>query len=142
MVPHALSQNPPAKAVVELPRPVRVAWLAAGWLLFGVGVLGVVVPGLPTTGPMLLALACFNRGSTRLRDWLLAHPRFGPPLQRWNAERTIPRRAKLTALAMMTSSLAGILGFSSLPLSGKVGVAVFIAVGMVVVGRLPTAEAA
>ncbi|MEO0326861.1 MAG: YbaN family protein, partial [Myxococcota bacterium] len=89
---------------------------------------------------MLLALACFNRGSPRLREWLLAHPRFGPPLRRWNTERTIPLRAKVTALAMMTASLAGILAFSSLPALGKAGVAAFIAVGMVVVGRLPLAD--
>ncbi len=135
-----IREDVPADAVADRPKLVRWAWLAAGWTLFAVGVVGVVVPGLPTTGPMLLALACFSRGSTRLRNWLFHHPRFGPPLQRWKEHGTIPRRAKVTALAMMTASLAGILAFSSLPPWGKAGVAAFIAVGMVVVGRLPTAD--
>ena len=115
----------------------KVAWLAAGWFCFTVGVVGVVVPGLPTTGPMLLALACFARGSDRLHTWLFHHRFFGPPLQRWQQHRIIPIRAKVVAVSMMAVSFVYVAWLSPLPTWLVVAVGCFIAVGMTVVLRLP-----
>lgn len=115
----------------------RLAWLGAGWILFGVGVVGVVLPGLPTVGPMLMALACFARGSRRVHDWLWNHPTFGPPLRRWRETGTISRRSQATALLMMLGSLALVVWLTSLPTWGKGGIAALIGVGMIVVVRLP-----
>ena len=112
---------------------VRVAWLAAGWLLFGIGLIGVVLPGLPTTGPMLLALACFSKGSDRLHSWLLNHRIFGPPLRRWQQTHTIPLSAKITALLMMVGSIGIVYFFSGLSLAWRLGFIALIVVGMVVV---------
>ncbi|MEM9196022.1 MAG: YbaN family protein [Myxococcota bacterium] len=118
-------------------RAAKIAWLAAGWVCFGVGVVGVAVPGLPTTGPMLLALACFARGSDRLHHWLLQHRLFGPPLRRWREERVIPLRAKAMAISMMTLSFLYV-GFLA-PVPGWVVVAtgLSIIVGAVVILRYP-----
>ena len=115
----------------------KIAWLAAGWLLFGVGVVGVVVPGLPTTGPMLLALWCFARGSERLHRWLLHHPTFGPPLRRWKNYRTLSLRSKVTAIVMMAASLAYVVWLSPLPRWWDFSIGALIVVGMGVVLRLP-----
>lgn len=116
---------------------MRAAWLAAGWLLFGVGVIGVIVPGLPTTPPLLLALACFARGSDHLHDWLLGHRVFGPPLQRWRRHRVIAVRAKVTAVTMMLGSFAYLWGWSSLPVWGVLAIGAVMLVGIVVVLRIP-----
>ena len=115
----------------------RLAWLAAGWSLFGIGAVGVVVPGLPTTGPMLLALACFARGSERLHRWLLHHRVFGPPLRHWQTHRTMPIRAKVTAVAMMAASFAYVALLSPLPPWGVIAVGVLIVIGMGVVLSIP-----
>jgi uncharacterized membrane protein YbaN (DUF454 family) len=112
---------------------VRYAWLALGWLLFGVGIVGVVVPGLPTTGPMLLALACFARGSARLHAWLLNHAVFGPPLRDWQERRVIPLRAKVIAVSMMAGSFAYVFFLTSLPGWVVALIGGFILIGMVVV---------
>lgn len=115
----------------------RYLWLSAGWACFAVGVIGVALPGLPTTGPMLLALACFAKGSPRLHDWLMSHRVFGPPLQRWKKHRTIPLRAKVLAVSMMLASFAFVALWSSLPSWLVAPIGGLIAVGLVVVLRLP-----
>lgn len=76
-----------------------------GWLLFGLGFVGVFVPVLPTTPLMLLALWCFARSSQRFHDWLYTHPKFGPPLQQYRRHGVIPVAAKSAALIFMAASL-------------------------------------
>ena len=77
-----------------------------GLLLVGVGFVGIFVPLLPTTDFMLLALPCFARSSPRLEAWLLGHPRFGPSLRAWRAERAVPRSAKVAACLGMAVGFA------------------------------------
>jgi uncharacterized membrane protein YbaN (DUF454 family) len=78
----------------------------AGVLALLLGVLGLFLPLLPTTPFLLLASACFARGSTRLHRWLLDHRVFGAYLRNVEAGNGIPLRAKIVALAMMWASLA------------------------------------
>ena len=118
-------------------RPARWLWLAAGWCFVGIGAVGVVVPGLPTTGPLLLALACFARGSDRLHAWLLSHSVFGPPLRRWREHRAITIRAKVVAVTMMLASFGYVALGSSLPTWVVFAIGSVILVGIVVVLRLP-----
>jgi uncharacterized membrane protein YbaN (DUF454 family) len=80
---------------------VRKVWLAAGALALVTGMVGIVVPLLPTTPFVLLAAFCFARGSPRWERWLLRHPRFGPMVRAWRARRVIPLRAKQLAWTMM-----------------------------------------
>jgi uncharacterized membrane protein YbaN (DUF454 family) len=82
----------------------RPLWTAAGVLALLLGFIGIFLPLLPTTPFVLLAAACFSRGSARFERWLLAHPRFGPLVRGWRAHRVMPRRAKQWAWAMMTLS--------------------------------------
>ena len=84
-----------------------LAWKAAGWLCVGIAAVGAVVPLLPTTLFLIVALACFTRGSPRLARRLLAHPRFGPPLAAWQEHRIVSRRGK--TLAVVGMSLAVVL---------------------------------
>ena len=115
----------------------RLAWLVAGWILFGIGLIGVVVPGLPTTGPMLLAVACFARGSKRLHGWLLDHHLFGRPIRRWQRHRVISIRAKVTAVSMMAGCIVYLVFLSALPKWGLIAIVGLVIVGMAVVLRIP-----
>lgn len=115
----------------------RALWFALGWLCFAVGAIGVVLPGIPTTGPMILALACFARSSPRLYTWLLEHRLFGPPLQRWKAHRLIPIRAKVAAVSMMTLSFVYVAFLSPLPLWAVALTGVLIVVGAAFVLSCP-----
>ena len=115
----------------------RGLWFAAGWLCFSVGAIGAVLPGIPTTGPMLLALACFARSSPRFHDWLFHHRVFGPPLRRFKRDRIIPLKAKIMALGSMALSLTYVAFFSPLPLAAVLGIAAFMAVGAFYILRCP-----
>jgi uncharacterized membrane protein YbaN (DUF454 family) len=68
--------------------------LGLGWTFFGIGLVGTLLPLVPTTPFMLLALWAFSIGSERFHRWLYHHPVFGPPLQRWQRDRVIPLWAK------------------------------------------------
>lgn len=81
------------------PRMTRWAWFGAGWLFVGLGVVGALLPLMPTTIFIILAAGCFARSSPRLEAWLLDHRHFGPGLRAWRAEGAIPRRGKIAACA-------------------------------------------
>jgi uncharacterized membrane protein YbaN (DUF454 family) len=81
---------------------VTLPWLLLAVLALALGLVGIVVPGLPTTPFVLLAAGAAARGSPRLHAWLLAHRRFGPALRAWEREGAIPRRAKWASTIGMT----------------------------------------
>ena len=84
----------------------RMLWRVAGAIALALGILGVPLPLLPTTPFLLLAAFCFSRGSERLHDWLVTHPRLGPPIHQWREHGAISRRAKaLAGLAMLAAFL-------------------------------------
>lgn len=85
----------------QRPRWQRALWLAGGGAFLLAGIVGIFLPLLPTTPFVLLAAWCFSRGSVRWEAWLLAHPRFGPMVRDWRANRAVPLRAKQLATVMM-----------------------------------------
>ena len=85
---------------------VRPLLMAFGWLNVGLGVVGIVVPGMPTTVFLLMALWAFSKCSTRFHFWLYNHKTLGPPIRDWHERRMIPARAKVAAVAMMSMSVA------------------------------------
>lgn len=89
-----------------VPRRFRWAWWLLAYASFGLGLIGIVVPGLPTVPFVLLAAFAAARGSQRLYCWLLAHRQFGPMIRDWEAHGAVSRRAKQLALTMMTACAA------------------------------------
>lgn len=76
----------------------------AGCLCLCLGLIGVVLPLLPTTVFLILSAFFFAKGSPRARRWLLEHKRFGPPIQAWEATGAIAPNAKRIAIIMMLAS--------------------------------------
>jgi len=85
--------------------PTRFRWL--WWLLayasLALGLIGIVVPGLPTVPFVLLSAFAAARGSQRLYRWLLAHRHFGPIIRDWQAHGAVSRRSKWLATTMMSA---------------------------------------
>lgn len=82
-------------------RPVRYAYAGFGLACVGVGTIGIVVPGLPTTVFFILALWAFKRSSSRLENWLLDHRIVGPSLRDWDENRVIRPKTKAIAVSMI-----------------------------------------
>jgi uncharacterized protein len=119
---------------------MKAVYLLLGFLFFGLGAVGVVVPGLPTTVFMLLALWAFARSSERFHDWLYHHRLFGPPLQEWHNYHVIPRRAKVLAIGMMAASLVYLVFFTQLSVWLKVATALLMLYGAWFILSKPSAR--
>ena len=72
---------PPVPERPPLPALLRWLLLAFAMLCLVLGVIGVVVPGLPSTVFVLLAGWAAARSSPRLYRWLWYHPLFGSMLR-------------------------------------------------------------
>ena len=122
----------------DTPRAVRwLLWLA-GTVSLGLGILGVVLPGLPTTPFVLLAAACYAKASPRLHCWLRAHRLFGPMVRDWEEHRSLTRRTKRIAQGTMLVMVAiSAWGLRERPVLLAV-VLVAALIGVWVVARIPT----
>ena len=56
---------------------MRIIFICLGSIFVGIGAIGVLVPGLPTTPFMILAAACYIRSSDKLYNWLIKNRIFG-----------------------------------------------------------------
>lgn len=83
---------------------MRLVWLICGLVALGLGLIGVILPGLPTVPFLLLATYCFSKSSRRMHDWLLGHPRLGPPIHDWNERGAIRRPIKWAATASILAT--------------------------------------
>lgn len=112
-------------------------WTAGTFALL-LGIVGIVVPGLPTTPFVLLAGACYVRASPRAHARLLRNRTFGPILREWEQHRSVAPRVKRSALATMALTAGfSIWFFAETPwLQGTVLGAML--VGAYVVWRLPS----
>jgi uncharacterized membrane protein YbaN (DUF454 family) len=121
--------------------PVAWLWFAAGWVSVGLGTVGIVVPGLPTTVFFIVAAACFARCSPRFEQWVLDLPRIGPMVRDHRAGLGMRRRAKVVAVTMIlvVSVLSGVFAIGN-----RVVGAMVVAAGLVgaayVLWRVPTRE--
>lgn len=95
------------------PSRLRWAWWLLAWLSLGLGLLGVVLPVLPTVPFILLSAYAAARGSRKLHAWLVGHARFGPMIGDWQRHGAVSRRAKRLAVAMM--ALAAVIMFLTAP---------------------------
>jgi uncharacterized membrane protein YbaN (DUF454 family) len=91
----------------------RWLWLILAYLCLGLGIIGIFLPGLPTTPFVLLAAYAAARGSKRLHAWLLAHRLFGPMIRDWEASGAVSRKAKYWAIGTM--GLCAVIFFLTAP---------------------------
>lgn len=75
----------------------KFSYLLLGWTSLLLGVVGIVLPLLPTTPFVLLSAYCFSKSSKRFHRWLLTHKVFGPMVRDWENGGVIRLKAKLLA---------------------------------------------
>ena len=80
---------------------VRALFFVAGSVSLAVGTIGIVLPILPTTPLLLLALACYCRSSKRMTKWVLSNKYFGSYIRRYKEGKGIPIKTKIVAIAAL-----------------------------------------
>ena len=98
----------PKNKDIVLCAPVRVGLMVFGWFNIILGIIGRVLPVMPTTVFLLIALWAFSKSSERFQMWAWNHPRFGPTIRAWHEHKVIPVRAKIAALSMMAATAVGL----------------------------------
>lgn len=87
-------------------RVLRLVLAALGWLFVGIAFLGVFVPVLPTTGPVILAAFLFSKSSERFDTWLVSNRFFGSIVRDWRTGQGFTVRAKTVAVIAIVTSFA------------------------------------
>ena len=80
--------------------------IIAGGLSLVLGVIGIVVPLLPTTPFILLSAACFARSSPKFHQWLLQHAWFGPLIKNYRNGQGIPQKLKIRIIIFIWITLS------------------------------------
>ena len=85
---------------------LKYLFVTLGSIFLGLGVIGVFVPGLPTTPFLLLSAAFYVRSSRRMYRWLLHHKIFGKFIRDFRESRSISLRNKLVSISTMMVMLS------------------------------------
>jgi uncharacterized protein len=93
----------------------RLLLLGFGWFCVGLGGLGIILPILPTTPFLLVAVWAFSKSSPELAEKIRNHPRFGPLVRDWQDHGVIPPYAKALAIVMMSVMSGYLLFYSDAP---------------------------
>ena len=90
---------------------VRAFFFFAGTTCLVLGAVGIVLPILPTTPFLLLALACYLRSSERMTHWMLNNKYFGKYIRNYRAGKGIPLKTKIIAITTLwiTISISSII---------------------------------
>lgn len=111
-------------------RLVRGLWFALGLFFAGLGLVGTVVPLLPTVVFLIVAAGCFARSAPRLEAWILNHPLFGHHVRAWRERGAIPPRGKAMAIGGLAGGYA-VFAFSADP---EIALALTVAAVMAAIG--------
>lgn len=119
---------------------IRLLFVALGSIFLALGVIGIVVPGLPTTPFLLLSAACYFRSSNRLHSWLLNHKLFGRFIRDFKENKSISLRSKVISLVTMSCMiLLSVFVFLD-NLYIKIVILILGAVGAMVILLIPTSR--
>ena len=83
----------------------RVVLTGTGTLCVALGVIGMLLPLLPTTPFLLLAAACYARSSPRFYHWLLTNRWCGVYIRNYRAGHGLPRQQKILTLALLWATI-------------------------------------
>jgi uncharacterized membrane protein YbaN (DUF454 family) len=84
---------------------VRAFFFIIGSVSLALGGIGIILPVLPTTPFLLLALACYFRSSQRMTQWMLTNKYFGKYIKNYREGKGIPLNTKLFALITLWATI-------------------------------------
>ena len=121
----------------------RIFWFILGFTIMVIGLIGIIVPVLPTTPLMILAAACFAKSSQRFYDWIINNKLFGHHVKNYREGKGIPKKIKPVILVTLWSFVLFAVFFAipdSAPLISKVSTLILALIGAIFILRIPNLQ--
>jgi uncharacterized membrane protein YbaN (DUF454 family) len=103
---NAFFTNMRRERISKMSKIKKAFWFVLGILCLGIAYLGVILPGIPWSTPILGAAFCFAKSSEKFHNWIMNHKTFGPFITEWQTYKVYPQKAKYIMMAVMSTSLA------------------------------------
>ena len=117
---------------------IKILLIFLGTVSLSLGIIGIAVPGLPTTPFLLLAATLYFRSSKRLYRWLLDTKYFGPYIRNYRENRAIDVKVKIYSIVLMwLMILSSVIFFIDNNIVRIIVVSVGI-IGTIVMAMIPT----
>ncbi len=84
---------------------IRQIWFICGLFATGLGIAGYILPIMPGTTFILIALYCFARSSEKWHNWLLENKYFGQTIKDFKAGKGMSLKAKISAITCIFLSI-------------------------------------
>ena len=84
---------------------MKILYALLGFIFLGIGIAGIILPGLPGTVFLLSALFCFTRRSERLHSWFISTKIYQNHLKEFNEQRALTKKAKMRILMIGTTAM-------------------------------------
>ncbi|MDD3189266.1 MAG: YbaN family protein [Fermentimonas sp.] len=91
------------KSQIKKNRIVRTLFIIGGTLSLALAILGIIVPGLPTTPFALLSAFLYTKSSSRLYNWLMNSKVLGPRIRSYQKRNGVTKKGKIGIIIFMTS---------------------------------------
>ncbi len=101
-----MKNSKPQIISTNLPPVYRYAYLVSGFLLVGIGVLGIFLPLLPTTIFLILASACFMKSSPKANEWLKNNKFLGAYLRNYQDKTGLTVTTKVVNICVLWISIS------------------------------------
>lgn len=116
----------------------KVLFSLLATFFFGLGIIGVILPGLPST-PFLLLMSYFLiRVSPRLHDWVTRWPVVGVIIDDWHNRRGVKPVVKYYAILVVVTLVGTTFYFGKPHWSVGMVMVAAVAIGIVTILRIPS----
>lgn len=95
-----------SRTMISQNRIIKFIFIVIGFISLGLGIIGIVLPVVPTTPLLLLASFCFMKGSARFERWFKGTNLYKRHLETFVQERSMTLKQKLSILLFADAMIA------------------------------------
>lgn len=117
---------------------INIFWIVLGFICLGLGIIGIIMPILPTTPFFLVTVVCFAKGSERLKQWFMSTSFHKKYIQSFYEKKGMALKNKLIILSFASIMLAVAFYFSAKPYARILIACVFLAKYYVFIFKIKT----